>query len=291
MCAALAWSGLISQRLNASTRGPIERLVAFWRDLEAATPFQAVLNYWSVWSTRLPITAEISPYVYSPMAEPALRELLRTHVELDAIPNDTQLRALPKLLVGATDILHGGGQALPGETLTYDDIVASAAIPPLYRAVEMRGSYFWDGLFSRNPPVREFTDLPLGVRPDELWVIRINPIERVKLPTTTQEIADRRNELAGNLALDQELYFIHKVNELLARHPQLEQRERYQPIVIREIGLDRPDLDYPSKLDRSPELIEELLHLGRNTAPQFFQPRSLKKFQPVRESLKERPAA
>ena len=73
-------------------------------------------------------------------------------------------------MIGATDIIHGLGVAFEGESLTYDELIASTAVPPLFRAVQAHGTLFWDGLFSRNPPVREFTDLP--ERPDEIWVVR-----------------------------------------------------------------------------------------------------------------------
>jgi NTE family protein len=63
----------------------------------------------------------------------------------------------PLLLVGAVDVATGAHQAFSrwrGE-ITLNAIVASAAVPPLFRAVHEGGSYYWDGLFSQNPPVRE----------------------------------------------------------------------------------------------------------------------------------------
>ena len=77
------------------------------------------------------------------------------------------------MLIGATDILAGERVVFHGETLTYDDVIASAAVPPLFRAVNADGKLYWDGLFSTNPPVREFTDLP--EKPEEVWVVQINP--------------------------------------------------------------------------------------------------------------------
>jgi hypothetical protein len=70
---------------------------------------------------------------------------------------------------------------------------------------------FWDGLFSQNPPVRELTE----ARPDEIWVIQIDPERRAEEPKSMVDILDRRNELAGNLSLYQELYFIEKINDLV----------------------------------------------------------------------------
>jgi NTE family protein len=262
MCAALAWSGLI----GGGPDDAVERLRAFWHDLEVHDLLDAVTNFWGVWFARLPVTAEISPYLYEPSAEPRLRELLRRHVRLDAFPPDRDRRARPKLLIGATDILRGVGVAFEGETLTYDDLIASAAIPPLFRAVHAHGTLFWDGLFARNPPIREFTDLPEP--PDEIWVIQINPQTRIYEPRTMPEIVDRRNELAGNISCGQELYFIQKMNELLQAHPPL--GKRYKSIRIRIVELDF-DLDYPSKLDRDVTLIERLLRRGEERAPMFFE--------------------
>ena len=266
MCAALAWSGLVRGGADEASR----RLRDFWRDLEVHGLLEEAVNFWSVWLARLPVTAEVSPYLYQPAAESRLRELLRRHLDLASLPRDAERRARPKLFIGATDIVSGLGIAFAGAQLTYDDRIASAAIPPLFRAVPAHATLFWDGLFTRNPPIREFTDLP--ERPEEIWVVQINPQRRGQEPRAMPEIIDRRNELSGNLALGQELYFVAKVNELLREHASL--RARYAPITIRvvELGLA---LDYPSKLDRSGALIEQLLEHGRERADWFFDRRSL----------------
>jgi NTE family protein len=97
------------------------------------------------------------------------------------------------------------------DRISAETVLASAAIPTVFRAVHLDGGVYWDGLFSQNPPIREL----LEVMPDEIWVIQINPTQRDTEPQTTLDIADRRNELAGNLSLYQELHFIEKIDELL----------------------------------------------------------------------------
>ena len=85
-------------------------------------------------------------------------------------------------------------------------ILASAAIPTLFPAVEIDGHYYWDGLFSDNPPVKELIRAVFvgGENvPDEIWVIRINPIAVESLPKTNSEIFDRRNQMEGNVSLMQ----------------------------------------------------------------------------------------
>jgi NTE family protein len=266
MCAALAWAGLIAGGPDEAGR----RLTRFWRDLEVHDFADAFANFWSVWLARLPVTLEVSPYLYEPTAEPQLRALLRTHLDLEHIAADPVARARPKLLVGATDVLNGDRVVFEGESLTYDDLIASAAVPPLFRAVDDGKRLYWDGLFTTNPPVREFTDLP--ERPDEIWVVQINPQRREKEPRTMQEIVDRRNELAGNLSLGQELYFVEKINQLLEQHSAL--AARYQRIQIRIVELGAGEFDYASKLDRSSALIENLMETGRRHADRFFDERS-----------------
>ena len=58
-------------------------------------------------------------------------------------------------------------------TASVRPILASAAIPTFFRSVRLDGGTYWDGLFSQNPPIKELTD----EKPDEIWVIQINPSE------------------------------------------------------------------------------------------------------------------
>lgn len=266
VCAALAWAGLISGGPDDAVR----RLTGFWEDLEVRDLLDAAMNFWTVNLARLPITQEISPYAYEPLAAPVLRSLLQRHLDLDNLPAGTERRSNPSLLVGATEILSGERTIFHGTTLTYDMLIASAAIPPLYRAVPIDGQLYWDGLFASNPPVRELTDL--ASRPTEIWVIQINPQARPAEPRSIRDINDRRNQLSGNLSLGQELFFIDKINQLLDRYESLE--AKYQRIQIRVVELGVADLDYPSKLDRSSILIESLLENGAQRAEWFFDRRS-----------------
>ena len=92
-------------------------------------------------------------------------------------------------------------------------------------------------------------------------MIRINPLARAGEPTAIAAIADRRNELPGNLSLQQELYFIGKVNQWADRLG-----GRYRHIEVRE----RAPLDPASKLDRRAGFITALQHEGRHKAQRFL---------------------
>jgi NTE family protein len=274
VCALLAWSAL----LDGDPARAGERLEAFWADNSATTPLEQLVNAWVVWAARLEnlvVLPAVSPYD-TPASAAALRNfraMLERRVDFDRL---ARLAAeaggsAPMLLLGAVDVLSGDFRAFNShrEPITADMVLASAAIPNLFRAVRVGDGTYWDGLFSQNPPVRELVD----TRPDELWVIQINPNRREGEPRTMVEIADRRNELAGNLSLHQELGFIEKVDQLLEQG-RLAADGRYKQIVVRIVELSRPRLSRTlgtaSKLNRDPAFLAELLAHGRARAEEFL---------------------
>jgi NTE family protein len=116
----------------------------------------------------------------------------------------------------------------PAFGLRLDELLASACIPELFIATplsvqEDKGSgsgarVFWDGLYSQNPPINDFFDgRSRDCKPDLLWVVQINP-NRYEGgdagPLSPDDQADRRNELAGNLSLGQELRAIDRINRI-----------------------------------------------------------------------------
>jgi NTE family protein len=99
-------------------------------------------------------------------------------------------------------------------------------------------------------------------------VIQINPRQRDTEPTTLAEIADRRNELSGNLSLYQELAFIEKIDQLLEAGL-LQAGGKYKQVVVRVIELSRaslPGARAASKLNRDPQFIQNLIAHGEQQA-------------------------
>jgi NTE family protein len=263
ICALLTWYGL-------QTGGPAEAgrlLERFWQDNSATNLSDRAVNLWLVALAELEgriVLPVVSPYAYPELARRALTELLTRHVDFDRVAQlqESPTAEQPLLLIGAVDVATGTHRAFSSRCreITLNAVLASAAVPPLFRAVRHDGSWYWDGLFSQNPPVRELPD----AGPEEIWVIRVNPRTRATEPKTIADIADRRNELSGNLSLEQEMYFISKVNEWAPRLG-----SPYRHIELREIALDL-DLDLASKLDRSPAIIRRLFHDGQRQAHRFL---------------------
>src|SRR5262245_1238904 len=134
--------------------------------------------------------------------------------------------------------------------------VASSGTLPVFREAEKIDSFcFWDGLYSNNPPLREFF-LPHTQHPDEIWIVRINPQEWPNVPDNNAEIQDRQNELMGNLSLHKELDLI------FARHPD-------DDVTVRTIKMTKGRADnlmYSSKFDRSRAFLDEMRQEGRDQA-------------------------
>jgi NTE family protein len=272
VCALLAWHHL----LRGDGAGAAEALDAFWLDNSATAPHEQILNSWIVWASKLQnfvTLPAVSPYdnYFSVSALEEFKRMLERRIDFGKIevqPEDSY----PMLLVGAVDVLSGEFRAFNSrrERITPETILASAAIPNIFRSVRPGdGGTYWDGLFSQNPPVRELTD----VGPNEIWVIQINPKELETEPRTVLEIADRRNELSGNLSLYQELHSIEKIDQLL-EEGLLSPDGRYKQIVVRVIELSRSrfsrSLGTASKLNRDPHFIEDLMSHGEARAEEFL---------------------
>ena len=272
VCALLAWHNL----LRGDGSGAAEALDAFWRDNSATAPHEQLVNSWILWMSNLQnfvTMPAISPYdnPFSDSVVEEFKRMLERRVDFAEVGVQPE-NSYPMLLVGAVDVLSGEFRTFNSrqDRITPETILASAAIPNLFCSVRPGdGGTYWDGLFSQNPPVRELTD----EGPDEIWVVQINPKELETEPRTVLEIADRRNELSGNLSLYQELHSIEKIDQLL-EEGLLSRDGKYKQIVVRVIELSRSrfpqSLGTASKANRDPRFIEDLMSHGEDRAEEFL---------------------
>ena len=290
ICAALAWFGLLKLTHGVWERERAIRLLDdFWHDNSALMLWEQIWNNWTIGVTLLQgqgLLPEVKASPYSPQLAASaallktlaprkefvdLRRLLEKHLKLAEV---TQPVAEPRLLIGAVGVLSGAFKAFDSlaAEISIDAVLASTTLPWMFQAVHIGNEVYWDGLFSQNPPVREFVQgLEVQQKPDEIWVIRINPQACTAEPTSVEAIEDRRNELAGNLSLNQELDFIAKVNAWLAEGKLISPSKK--PIAVRSIAMSaalNATLDYASKLNRDPVFIEKLIAEGEKQAEAFL---------------------
>jgi NTE family protein len=271
MCAALAWDGLV--RGDPQLAG--QKLQKFWEAIAANEPWDKIINQTMLNLVSLRnqmVLPEVSPYHLPTWGEELFRDILNQHFDFEELRKLAHRPNAPALLIGAVEVLTGHFEVFTGDELRVECLMASAAIPELYRAVTVPGrGVYWDGLFSQNPPIHDLAEYNIN----ELWVIQINSSTCARVPTETHEIADRRNQLAGNLSMEQELTLIEMINRLIATGNLKD--PKYHPIHVARILLDR-DLGYGSKLDRKREFLDELREYGKSKARWFLKEREGKKY-------------
>ena len=267
ICALLVWYALLRDDRREATR----LLDSFWQSISADSSQDRILNDLFVATNRLQgsiSTPEVTPYLYPEWGKGRLKELLEGVVDFGEI-QQLVTGSSPKLLVGAVEVLSGEFEVFRDAEVTVEKVLASCALPTLFRAVQIgEDGVYWDGLFSQNPPLRDFMrEFPdASAKPDEIWLIQINPQRREHLPRAMADISNRRNELAGNLSLHQEIDFLYEINGLLSYLP----KDRYKNIEVRKIEMLR-ELDATSKLDRSPSFIREMFAYGEEQAEEFLE--------------------
>jgi NTE family protein len=311
ICAFVAWFGLASEG-DPDGRAVARRLLArTWDELGSRGPFDEFLNAMAVGAARaqsagLPLPS-FSPYdtpaadwgretlaaTLTDVVDPAALSALRSQADAD----------LPRLDIGAVDVQRGTFRTFTERDVTHDAVLASAAVPNLFRAAPVTmpdGStrWYWDGLFSQNPPLGNLFERAAdrADRPEELWVVQINPQREYEIPTDLSAIADRRNELGGNLSVNQELELVRTLNEWHARGYL---SDVYEPVAVKTINLDErllaPDrsFDYATKIDRSPAFLDRLWEHGRAQAARFLATERDRRRvrQSVLSSLEERRVA
>jgi NTE family protein len=272
ICATLAWEGFLRNDPGAA----IDKLQRFWESMSATDPADQLANQLLVGIIGLRdlmALPEVSPYHLPTWGADRFRAILEEHFDFEELRRLASGPAAPLLHIGAVEVLSGHFELFTGPELTVECLLASAAIPELFRAVAVPGrGVYWDGLFSQNPPIHDLLELSI----DELWLIQINSSTCPRVPTETHEILDRRNALSGNLSMEQELQFIETLNRVY-RQGRLG-GTGFHPIDVSRISLDR-ELGYRSKLDRRPEWIDELREYGRTKCRWFLRER-LAKFPP-----------
>jgi len=301
VCAAVAWYGL----LKAAAGDPIpiqKRIKDFWEEIIAQLAPELYVDKLGAEMLRMIENGALPHLELSPVSAlnqafisfltsflprrffTDLRAALEAHIAFEELPELVKPDS-PVLLLGAADVLTGELKKFNsrGGEIRVEAILASAAIPTLFPAVEINGHYYWDGLFSDNPPVKELLR-PLYVGgenvPDEIWVIQINPTAVESVPNSNSQIFDRRNQMEGNVSLQQSLEFVEFCNLLLREKAVSDEVldrigfTRRQPIAVRFVRMSpelQSTLDYVSKLSREPSHIHRMIDDGVKQGRAFLE--------------------
>ena len=253
-----------------------QRLADFWRavsvdghlpDLQRSVaermfPFVPRETLWFGAMSRL-----LSPYDLNPLNINPLKEVIERFVDFEAIRGDRSL----ELFISATNVHTGELRVFTRAEITPEVVMASAALPLLFRAVEIDGVPYWDGGYSGNPAVIPFLR---ATATEDVLIVQINPRERRKVPTRTREIMSRVNEINFNASLLSELRGVAFVNRLIDEGRLLRglrqsefRRLRLHRIVMQELP---EDVGTRSTLKTDYEYFEMLRKLGQRATRRFL---------------------
>ncbi len=299
--AALAWYGMLQNAAGDST--PVHtRIENFWNELKASGPMEQWLDYIATHVMRAMGAGHLPKFENSPSSPMAsimhqamsqlvprnnyldFEGLIKSHIDFNAIKTLVNEQS-PTLLMGAANVMTGKMKIFNSreEQIIPEMILASAAIPSIFPAVQIGEDYYWDGLFSANPPISPtIRQIHMGTHrfPDEIWIILIDPLKYKKVPTSPNDILERRTQMTSNISL------IHDLEKMaiLSMHAKSGDLKREYleslgfphaaDLTIRFIKISddaQSQLDYSSKLSRSPQLIDLLVVEGKTQATAFMK--------------------
>lgn len=200
-----------------------KRLAEFWRAASLGGglpgPQRAVLDrmlaLFPVGGSPLQLFVDamsrlMSPYDFNPLNINPLKSLIERFVDFDVIRGYRDL----ELFISATNVHSGRLRVFRREDISADVVMASAALPHVFRAVEIDGEPYWDGGFTGNPPV-----LPLiASNNDDVLLIQIAPLRRDDMPTSARDILNRVNEISFSSSLAAELRALEYVGRGTGRN-------------------------------------------------------------------------
>jgi NTE family protein len=207
-----------------------------------------------------------SPYEFNPLNLNPLKDVLRRHVNVDALHTGCQHCGIP-LFVTATSVHSGQARVFTAEELTLDALMASACLPFVFQAVEIDGEPYWDGGYTGNPALYP---LIYNTDSDDIMLVRINPLKREANPTRSIDIIDRLSEITFNASLVGEMRAIAFVKKLI-KERKLD-RSRYKDLNMHMIADDDGMLPYnaSSKFNTDWAFLQELHHVGRRAAEDWL---------------------
>jgi NTE family protein len=176
-----------------------------------------------------------------------------------------------ELFISATNVHTGRLRILSRDKITADVVMASAALPFMFRAVEIDGIPYWDGGYMGNPAIFPFLQ---ATEAEDVLVVQINPVSRPSTPRTSSEILNRLNEITFNSALISELRSMDFVNQLIddGHLPRGTGKDQYRRLNIHRIDLGGlgSRLAGSSKLKTDFDFLELLHRAGQRAARRFL---------------------
>lgn len=264
--------------LKGGNKGAIELLEKFWGTIGDGfieSPMQpswldkfmgpGALDYSFGYHFINQLTSMYSPYELDPTGYHTrhLKELLQKLINFD------ELRKSPvKIFASATNVLTSKPKIFGPDEMSIDALLASAALPLMYKAAKIDGEYYWDGVYLCNPqidPLIDHTDT------NDVLIVKASPAQIDHVPRTIREIHARISQISLHASLMAEMKFLHFRNEMIDRG--FDMGGKHRKVFFHEVSADfvMGDLSLGSKFNFSPEFLALLRQRGRKEAEKWLK--------------------
>jgi NTE family protein len=203
----------------------------------------------------------LAPSDVNPLNINPLKSLIERFVDFEGIR-----RSGRDIFISATNAQTGDLKIFHTPELTADAVMASAALPLLFRPVLIDGVPYWDGGYTSNPPLLPFLQTSGSA---DVLLVQLFPLQRDNLPTSSREIVGRTGEIAFNAPLFAELRAVAEVERLAEEQPGRGLRTLRLHRIAMDDGAEAP-ADPASRLNNKFEFFETLQARGREAARQFL---------------------
>lgn len=257
--------------------GGRDRLAQFWRrtsEVGCCGPFQPTpldkvfslgnMTFSPLWYLQDMMSKMFSPYEINPTNLNPLRGLLGEIIDFDRLGAKEDG---VELFVCATNVLNGRLRVFRGPEITAESVLASAALPFLFQAVEIDGEYFWDGGYCGNPPIYPLIYMGGG---QDILIVQINAINIPEVPRTARAILDHAATLSFNSTLMREMRAIKYLSDLIDRGELDPTKHMRVFIHMIEAEQELAAFDVSSKYNCDLGFLQHLFGLGRSKADAFI---------------------
>jgi NTE family protein len=203
------------------------------------------------------LTRFMSPYQLNPFDCSPMKDLLNEVVDFERVRRQQTI----KLFLCATNVRSGKLKVFSNKELTADHVLASACLPFIMRAPEIDGENYWDGGFMGNPAI-----YPVIYDCDarDIILIHLTPTERLELPTNSQAILNRMQEISFNSSLMREMRAIAFVTKLIDEGRLAEGKRMFIHLIDAEDVIK--NFSGSSKMNGDWKLLTHLFEIGRERA-------------------------
>ena len=203
-----------------------------------------------------------SPYQLNPFNINPFRDMLAEAIDFERVRRQTAL----KLFICATDVKTAKVKIFTGKELGVQHVLASTCLPLLMQAVEIDGSYYWDGMYSGNPAIYP---LVYECNSRDILLVHITPAERPGVPTTSPAIMNRMQEISSNTSLIREMRMIASYNKLIDQGRMGGGKRMLMHLIEAEEFIRA--FSWSSRLNADWDFLQHLYNIGRAQAAHWLE--------------------